>query len=315
MNIVLNIEAKDYSQMAIKQWEDAGFRYIETSWDEVESLRSDQRELIKILIVRLEKFIGPEELKLFPNLTTIVSATTGHDHLDKTLFKEKNIQLISLREYPDFLKTIPSTAELTWALLLNLLRYIPQSYQSVLEGNWNREEFKGFQLKGKTLGIVGLGRIGSMMAQYAEAFDMKVIYFDTEVKNDKYNRTESLMSLMDSSDIISLHVHLTKETEYLISKEVIDKTKRPFYLINTSRGKIVEESAILEGIKSGKVKGYAADVLENELSGVKENPLIQAASQGLPILITPHIGGASFDAMWSCEEFIAKKTLHQYSFH
>jgi D-3-phosphoglycerate dehydrogenase / 2-oxoglutarate reductase len=306
MKTVLNIESKDYSNEAIKIWTSTGFNYQESTWNSQDDLPVEIIENTHVLIVRLERFVGMNELQKFKNLQYLVSATTGHDHIDLNYLIENKIQLISLREHADFLKTIPSTAELAWGLIINLLRFIPQSYNHVLEGNWQRECFKGFQLKEKTLGIVGLGRIGSIMAKYAQAFNMKVQFFDPNITNSEFHKCASLQSLMNSSDIVSLHLHLTKETEYLISENVISQTKNPFFLVNTSRGKIVDETAILKGLQSGQILGYATDVLDNELDGISNNPLIIGAKQNLPILITPHIGGASFDAMWACEKYLAK---------
>lgn len=300
--IVLNAETLGYSDKAILNWQEKGFSYQPSSWDEIES--KERFDDVAILIVRLQKKIDEKILSKFPGLKIIVSATTGHDHLDLKALEKRGIKLVSLRGQDEFLKTIPSTAEHCFGLLLSLIRNIPAANESVKLGSWNRDHFRGFQLKNKTLGIIGLGRTGSMMAVYASCFGMKPVYFDPLVSNEKYNRIDDLSSLLKVADVISIHVHLTDQTRHLLNKENLSFIKAGSFVLNTSRGDVWDEDAVVELLTSNQIKGVATDVLSGELTDIKSSSLWKAQQMGYNVIITPHIGGATFDAMWACEEFI-----------
>lgn len=303
MRCVYNIEPKDYSKKAISIWEESGYQYVEGSWNEYVSFKA--KEEVTVLIVRLGGMVTSEVLDAFPNLKFVISATTGHNHLDKAAIAKRDIKLISLRGHEDFLKTIPSTAEFTWALLLNLLRKIPSAISHVEDGNWDRELFKGYQLYGKKIGLVGLGRIGSIVARYAEAFGMIVEYVDPNVENTRYIRKMTLEDLVEDVDILSIHVHSDASNYNLIDAEIISKLKEGAYLLNTSRGEIWDEQAVVDSVLSGKLSGVGTDVVVNETTGREQSPIWKARNHS-NILLTPHIGGASYDAMWQCEIFLQK---------
>lgn len=300
--IVINAEPGGYSAKAIESWKQKGYTYKESGWEEI--MHTGPFKGVSILIVRLAKKIDKIILEKFPDLKLLVSATTGLDHIDQEVLKEKNIRLVSLRGQDDFLKTIPSTAEHTWALLLALIRNIPAANEDVRAGHWNRDKFRGYQLKEKMLGIIGLGRTGRRIATYAQAFDMRVQYFDPFVDEKQFNKCDHLEELLNSSDIISLHVHLNDDTNHLIGAQNISHLKKDCLLINTSRGKLLDEEVIANALVSKKIKGIATDVLGTELEDIRSSPLWQAQQKNENIIITPHIGGASCDAMWACEEFI-----------
>lgn len=307
--IVLNAEPNGYSQNAIKTWEQKGYKYIASNWDEIDSRNSFTN--VNILIVRLARKIDKNILDKFPSLTHLFSATTGLDHIEVDILNERGIKLVSLRGHDDFLKTIPSTAEHTWALLLALIRNIPAANEDVKLGNWNRDQFRGYQLKEKKIGIIGLGRTGKKVATYAQAFGMHIQYFDPYVNEQSFYKCSSLDELLSSSDIISLHVHLNEETHQLIGKQQISKIKKDSLLINTSRGNILDESAVADALTAKQIKGIATDVLSTELADIKLSPLWQAQQRKENIIITPHIGGATCDAMWACEEYLVQQNLTQ----
>lgn len=154
------------------------------------------------------------------------------------VLNQNNIGLISLRGHDEFLQSIPSTAEHTWALLLALIRNIPQSDKHVESGNWERNLFRGNQLKQKTIGIIGLGRTGLKVAKYAEAFEMQVCYYDPYVENNDYKKIDQLHALFACSDVVSMHVHLNEQTQNMINSACFAHINKEIYLINTSRGKI-----------------------------------------------------------------------------
>jgi len=303
---IVNVEPYGYSEDAVRQWKEAGWHYHASSWNEINGQTQQHADA---LIVRLSRKIGKAELDLFPNLKYLITATTGLDHVDTETLRLRNIVLISLRGETEFLKTIPSTAEHTWALCLALIRQVPFSADDVKNGNWNRDRFRGYQLNGKQLGIIGLGRTGLKVASYATAFDMKVTYFDPYVNNYSYGKYEELSLMLSESDIVSIHVHLTNETNGMLSERLIKRMKRGAFLINTSRGGLWDELALYQLLSEGQLGGIATDVLTTELEDIKLSPLWRAMQEGKRVIITPHIGGATWDAMWNCEEFIVNKTL------
>ncbi len=303
--IVLNAEPNGYSSKAIESWENKGYTYNASSWDEIN--KTIIYDDVKILIVRLAKKIDKTVLSKFPALTHLVSATTGLDHIDQEALAEKNTKLVSLRGHNDFLATIPSTAEHTWALLLALIKNIPTANEHVFSGGWNRDAFRGLQLKDKMLGIIGLGRTGKKLCKYAQAFDMHLQYYDPYVSDTSIHKCDSLDILLNSSDIISLHVHLNEETHHMIGTQNISQLKNGCMLINTSRGNVWDEKEIANALISKKIKAVATDVLGTEMEDIKKSPLWLAQQQKENIIITPHIGGASSDAMWACEEYIVEQ--------
>lgn len=241
-------------------------------------------------------------------LKVIATATTGLDHIDVAYAKKKGIEVLSLRGEDQFLNTISGTAELALGLMIDLVRLTAWAFESVRNGFWRRDDFKGMTLQGKTLGIVGLGRLGSMMARYGKALGMKVIYVDPK-ENSQYQRV-SLDELLEESDVVSIHVHLLPETENMFNKKTISKMKKTAVLINTARGKIVDEKAVLGALESGKIAGYATDVLANELDFNKEgfeDPLVEYSKTHKNCIVVPHIGGMTLDSRIATDVFMAEK--------
>jgi len=230
-------------------------------------------------------------------LRVISTATTGSDHIDFESAKKNNIKIFTLKDDKDILKNLTPAAELTWALLMALSRNLTSASKHVLDGKWNREEFPGIMLKGKTLGIVGCGRIGQWVSKYANSFGMQILGYDpfldkwpNQIKKTKLNQ------LFRDSDFITIHVHLSTETEGMINKDLLSIVKPNCIIINTSRGGLIDEMELLAGLKSGKIAGAGLDVLKSE-PDIKENPLVQYAKKNANLIITPHCGGFSLDAV------------------
>jgi len=311
---VLNAEPFGYNKEAVKIWVENKIEYLESSWAEIDNTNVFPE--IKILIVRLARKIGIKTLNKFPKLKYLVTATTGHDHLEINELTKRNITLITLQGEDVFLKKIPSTAEHTWALMMSLIRNIPFANSDVAHGYWRRDLFRGNQLQGKILGIIGMGRTGSMMAKYASAFEMQVIYYDSKVYSSKWaKKINNIEKLVRESDIVSIHVHLNSETENLLNEDLIKLLKRDAIVINTSRGKLWDEQTLADALERKKLKGVAADVLFDEHGKIKKSPLWQAQSRGANVILTPHIGGATWEAMWKCEEFITQKAISNILIH
>lgn len=250
-------------------------------------------------------------------LKVIAAATTGLDHIDVVGAKKRGIEVLSLRGENEFLDTITGTAELAFGLLLDLLRRTPWAFEDVKNYRWRREDWKGVSLYGKTLGIIGLGRLGKMMARFGSAFGMKVLFTDPNVTPKDFPAYEkvSLEKLLRESDAVSLHVHLNKDTENLLVRKEFALMKKSAVLINTSRGKIVNEKDLLAALKSGQLGSYAADVLANELSfetvGFKNHSLVEYAKTHQNLIIVPHIGGMTIDSRIATDLFMAGK-LRKY---
>ncbi len=264
-----------------------------------------------VLIVRLGHQIDREILDAATRLKVIVTATTGLDHIDLAYAEQKEIGVLSLRGETDFLRTVGATAEHTWALLLSLLRNIPASFASVRAGEWNRDAFRGHDLEGRRLGLVGLGRIGQRVARYGLAFGMKVSAYDPYISEwiDHVIRCTSLQELLTRSDILSIHVPLNKETTGLIGKAEMNLLAPNSIIVNTSRADIVDEDALLENLDAGFLAGAALDFIPQERNHEKRlsNPLLAYARSHENLLITPHLGGATYESMHKTEIFMAHK--------
>lgn len=266
-----------------------------------------------ILLVGLGLNIDRDIIDAAKNLKIIATATTGLDHIDIEYAGKKGIKILSLRGERKFLDTITGTSELSFALALNLFRNILPAVDSAKNYCWT-EKFRGHNLYGKTLGIVGLGRLGSLMAKYGKAFGMKVIAFDPYLEKSIFQkegvRKASFKELLKSSDLISIHVHLSNETENMFNEKVFKLMKNSVCIINTARGKIVDESDLLKCLKNGKIKGYAADVLAGELEfnhKFSGNKLIEYSKKHSNVIITPHVGGVTYESREMTDIFIAKK--------
>ena len=300
--IVYNLEPEDYSKDAVKIWIENGFEYIAGGLNHLKKF--NQTDRIEVLIVRLNYFIDFKIINLTPRLKYIISATTGTNHIDLDYLNNNDIKLITLKGQNDFLKNIPSTAELTWGILLNITRNISLSIQDVKKGNWDRDKFKGFQLMNKNIGIIGLGRICLMVANYAKAFKMNVLYNDINVTNKNFKKCE-LNELFSLSDIITIHIHSSLENNNLIGENLLKNLKKGTYIINTSRGEIIDEEAVYKYIKNGIISGIATDVIRDENKNLDKS-ILWLNREDPRILICPHIGGATYDAMWQCELFTQK---------
>jgi len=231
------------------------------------------------------------------SLRFISTATTGSDHIDMSAIAKKGIVVRTLKEDSEFLKEITPAAELTWALVLAVARQIPKAADHVRESRWVREEFPGIMLNQKTLGIVGCGRIGSWVARYGEAFGMRVIGYDPYREDwPALIQKESLEKVVASSDVLTIHVHLNPETRKLLNRSLLDTVKPGAIIVNTSRSGVVDEEALLAGLKSGRLAGVGLDVLEGEPK-IANNALVDYARSHRNLIITPHCGGYSPDAV------------------
>jgi len=263
-----------------------------------------------VLMVRLKTRVTGEIIKKSLRLKVIVSPTTGLDHIDLEAANEHGIQLFSLKGEAEFLRTVTSSAEHTFALLLSLIRRIPFAFDAVKRFEWDQDHFRGHELLGKTLGILGYGRAGALVARYGDAFGMHVVAYDPYV--DKYadyvRRVTTLEELLQTSEVLSVHVPLEKATVGLIGVREIGLLPSGAFLINTSRGEIVDENALLGALERGHIAGAAVDVVTNEHKiRIVGHPLIEYAKEHGNLIITPHIGGAAWEAIEKTDMFVIGK--------
>ena len=271
----------------------------------------DQLADFDVLIVRLANQIDREVIDAALRLRVIVTATTGLDHIDVRYAQERGITVLSLRDETEFLREVRATAEHTWALLLGLLRNIVPASIAAHQGNWYRDMFRGRELNGKRLGIVGLGRLGKMVARYGQVFGMAVGAFDPLVQEweDGVRRESTLNDLLKKSDILSLHVPLNTETQGLIGATELALLPPGAVIVNTSRGQLIDEFALIQALKNKKLAGAALDVVaqERKNDNRQKSPLLDYAGNHDNLLITPHIGGATYESMAKTEVFMAHK--------
>lgn len=254
-------------------------------------------------------------LKNSKNLKIILSPSTGTDHLDMFEIKRRKIKCIHIAKERKLLDTFTATSELVFALLLFINRSLVQNYFSAISGNWIRDKLSAKQLYGKIFGVIGLGRLGKITAKIANGFGMKVIGFD---KNKKIKlkgvKNVSLKTLLIKSDIISLHIHLNKKNENFIDRKKILIMKPDVTLINTSRGKIINENDLIYFLRLRKEFKVALDVIDGEWlskKNLKQHKLIKYANKNNNLVIVPHIGGATIESIYGARSFIIRKLKNE----
>jgi D-3-phosphoglycerate dehydrogenase len=243
------------------------------------------------LIVRSQTKVTADVLERAPNLKVIGRAGIGLDNVDLEAATRRGVMVVNAPQ-----SNTVSAAEHTWALLLAQARCVPQAQAAMKAGRWDRSRFQGVELHGKTLGVVGLGRVGSMVAKGASAFAMRVVAFDPYVSRDRARQlgvdlVPNLEALLVQADFLTIHLPRTPETEGMIGRRELDLTKEGVRIVNTSRGGIVDERALVESLRSGRVAGAALDVFSLE-PPPKAHPLL-AFDQ---VVVTPHLGASTVEA-------------------
>lgn len=248
----------------------------------------------KAIVIGLEK-VDVEFLDRFQTLKIIGCPMTGLDHLPWNEINKRNIKVISLKDYPDFLKNITSTAEHTFGLILALMR----NYKTALNASYSdREAYKGHTLSGKTLGIIGYGRVGQQVARIARGFDMKVLTTDKEAK--PYHK---LFYILPQCDVVSIHIPLENNEGFFI-KEMFLGMKSTAYLINTSRDGVVENGALTFALQNNIIGGAGVDFID-------DLELLEYSKTHDNLILTNHISGCTFEDMEKTSIFIENK-VRQY---
>jgi len=228
-----------------------------------------------ILCTFIESQIGEAEMSRFPDLKLIATRSTGFDHIDLAAAKARGITVVNVPSYGE-----NTVAEFAFALILALSRRIIDADELVRSGTFSPTSLRGFDLEGKTLGVVGCGHIGMHIIRMANGFGMHVLGFETHPDEERARANNftyaTLDELLAQSDIITLHVPYNPHTHHLINKENIGTIKKGAYLINTSRGAVVETDALIEALRSDLLAGAGLDVLEEEGDLTDEMALLKA---------------------------------------
>jgi D-3-phosphoglycerate dehydrogenase len=269
---------------------------------------------IDVLWVRLRHRIDRQLLDAAPQLKVIATPTTGLNHIDLNESRVRGIQVLSLSGETAFLNDIRATAEHTLGLILALIRHLPAAATHARFGGWNRDQFKGRELHGKTVGVVGYGRLGRIVSRYLRGFDTVILTADPDVTTASVEPPVTLVPLarlLGESNLVTLHVNLSKKTRAFFGREQFSAMKEGAWFINTSRGELVDETALLDALKSGHLAGAALDVISGEDGErMESHPVVAYALEHENLILTPHIGGCTEESMAQTEVFLAEKVLN-----
>lgn len=304
---ILIAEPLDFSPDAVRLLETAGEVTLrQTDRADIPQVLADYDVFWFRLAHRIDRTLlaGPLRCRV------LAVPVTGLDHIDLEACAERGVRVVSLRGEVDFLRQVRGTAELTIALTLALLRHVDRAAEHVRQGLWNRDLFRGRELFGRKVGLVGVGRLGQIAAGYFRAFGMEVLGYDPrpDFPHDVARRVDTLEQLLSEADIVSVHVSYDRSTRHLIGARELAALQPHAVLINTSRGGIIDEAALAEAIANNRLAGAALDVLDGE-PDTAGNPLLQLARETDRVLIVPHIGGNTVESFAKTEVFLAGRVL------
>ncbi len=265
------------------------------------------------LVMRSKFKLNREYIDAGKNLRFVCRAGAGMDNIDEAYAEEKGIALINAPE-----GNMDAVGEHAVGLLLSLMNNVNVADAQIRAGSWQREANRGYELKGKTVGIIGYGFMGRSFAKKLSGFEVNVIAYDKYKTgfSDAYAREVSMEEIVKHSDVLSLHIPLTPETNGMVNEEYLFHFKKPIFLINTARGKAVQTRAVLNAIKQGKILGAGLDVLESEkFPALAEQEWFDELRQSGKIILTPHVAGWTFDSYRKISEVMVAKLASQFIVH
>jgi D-3-phosphoglycerate dehydrogenase len=267
------------------------------------------------LVIRSRFPMNENILQYATNLSFIARSGAGMENIDESYCLSKNITLFNA---PEGNRT--AVSEHALGMLLSLMNKFRQGDIEVRKGIWNREQNRGEELNGKTVGIIGYGNNGKEFAKKLRGFDVQILVYDKykTIHNEPYVKQVSLEELYADSDVISFHIPQNEETLYWANATFFNKTKKPFYLLNLSRGKIVHTESLLNAIEQGKVKGAGLDVLEFEKASFEKfeeenNTTFLNLITSEKVILTPHVGGWTTESYFKLSNTLADKIISLYS--
>jgi len=284
----------------------------ELGFQNIFDFKSSKKEIEKKIsefdgvVIRSRITIDKDFINRAKNLKFIARVGSGTENIDCNYAKNKGIAILSAGE-----GNANAVGEHSLSLILSLFNNIIKSNNEIIDNIWLREDNRGIELDGKTLGIIGYGKTGKSFAKKLSGFNVEILCNDiVKNKGDKYSKQVSLDLIKSNCDIISLHTDLNKSSRYLINKSFIDDCEKSFYLINTSRGQCVKNTDLVDGIKSGKILGACLDVIENESSSfenLKDDGNLDFLKKSKKVILTPHIAGWTFESKIKLSKTILEK--------
>ena len=262
------------------------------------------------IVIRSKFEIDKRFIDIAKKLKFIARAGSGTENIDVEYAMTKNISCFNAAE-----GNRQAVAEHTLAMILALINNINQANLEVKKGQWNRESNRGTEISGKKIGIIGFGNNGNAFANLLKGFDVTILAYDKYKK--EYDYKTDMATIYKKADFLSLHVPLTHETKYLVNDNFISKFHKPFYLINTSRGKCVDTKALVKGLENKKILGACLDVLEQEkisfenLATKKNTKDLTYLLKAKNVILTPHIAGWTKESDIKIAEILAQKIINQ----
>lgn len=257
------------------------------------------------IAIRTKFKIDKEIFDAASQLKFVARAGAGMDNIDVEIAQQRNIKLINAPE-----GNCDAVGEHAIALLLSLMNNLRQADAQIRNGLWDREGNRGYELKGKTVGIIGYGHTGQAFAQKIKGFGVNIIAYDKYKYrySDDFVAENSMEQIVKYADVLSLHIPLTRETKQMVDAEYLLHFKNPIFFLNASRGEIVNTQAVLNAIKEGKILGAGFDVLEVEKHpALAEQPFYNELINSPKVLLSPHVGGWTFDSYRKISEVLVEK--------
>jgi D-3-phosphoglycerate dehydrogenase len=311
----LHLELAAYPEDAVEQLE-AAFDLVDGSAIGPSELGDALREgRYAALFVRLGMDVTGTTIADAPDLRIVVTPTTGLDHLDVEALRSAGVQVLSLRDVRTDILSVHATAEHTWALLLACVRHLPRAHADVAAGRWRRVPHLGTELAGRTVGIVGHGRLGRRVAGYARSFGMEVLVHDIDaaaLRDLDGARAVGPEELLGASDVVSLHLPLDASTTGWLSAERIALLRAGTVVVNTARGELIDESALAAALAAGHLGGVAVDVIADDSTWgdeVRASPLLALLGADVNLVVTPHIGGWARDAVATTRRLVTRLAI------
>ena len=275
--------------------------------------REETLEIIKNYVgiaVRTKFRIDKALFDAAPSLEFVARAGAGLDNIDEALAKERKIRLLNAPE-----GNMDAVGEHATGLLLSLMNNFRNADQQIRNGKWDREGNRGYELKGKTVGIIGYGFMGKSFAKKLKGFEVNVIAYDKYKTgfSDEFVKEVSMEEIVRQSDALSLHIPLTVETRQMVDEEYLFHFRKPIFFINTARGEIVNTKAILNALQQRKILGAGLDVLEAEkFPLLADQEWYEELRHSDKVILTPHVGGWTFDSYRKISEVLATKLQAAY---
>ena len=290
---------------------DVDLRDIKTQ-DELNELLGEEN--YDVVVAKLGLSFNDKFFCNHSNLKILATPTTGLSHIDLRAAEKYGVRVISLKGEKEFLENITSTAEHAWALLLACSRSLLDAQKTISRGHWIRDNLELNQISGFTLGVIGYGRLGRLVANYGNAFGMHVCAYDPYVSPGDFPHnilSTPLEELLNSSNYVVLTATYNAGDPFILGRKELLSMGPGATLINVSRGELVDEEGIIEALASGALKSVGLDVLNGDASwdSKKEvsSPIIDMALKSNRIIITPHIGGYAFEAILNTRKFILNR--------